>query len=56
MGIAFNAKLDEQNTDVKTLKTYKSFCEQLKINNVDLVKMALEQFFENEKNQLLLYS
>jgi len=51
--LCFNVKLDNANTDLKTLKKYKDYCNLNKISNAKLVQMALNCFFADRKNQLM---
>ena len=51
--LVFNVKLDNANTDSKTLKRYIDYCSLNKITNAKLVQMALDCFFRDRKNQLM---
>lgn len=39
--------------DKSLIKKCKAYCQDTKMQNVELAEIALRQFFENEKNQLM---
>ena len=49
----FNIKLNKYNTSEQDINKYINYCKENNITKTKLVKMALDVYFKNRKNQLM---